>query len=100
MLGPDDEAGCEGCSFLADNLPVHLEHLNHGDTTFIMVSRAPYEKIKAYQKRMGWPFRWYSSEGQTFNFDFHVTQDENITPVFYNVCPGSMVIEVSLKRQH
>jgi predicted dithiol-disulfide oxidoreductase (DUF899 family) len=85
MLGPEDEAGCPGCSFMADNLPSHTEHLNLKDTTLVLVSRAPYNKIKAFKERMGWPFKWYSSAGQTFNYDFQVTNDENVAPVVYNV---------------
>jgi len=84
MLGPEDEEGCSGCSFLADNLPSHMEHLNLRDTTLVLVSRAPYSKIKAFKERMGWPFKWYSSAGQTFNYDFQVTNDENVAPVMYN----------------
>lgn len=38
MLGPDDEAGCTGCSFLADNLPSSLTHLNYRDTTLVRIS--------------------------------------------------------------
>ena len=85
MLAPEDKAGCPGCSFMADNFPSHLQHLNAKDTTLVMVSRAPYEKIKAFKERMGWPFSWYSSYEGDFNYDFHVTNDEEVTPVMYNV---------------
>jgi predicted dithiol-disulfide oxidoreductase (DUF899 family) len=37
MLGPDDDAGCTGCSFLADNLPSSLTHLNSRDTTLVRI---------------------------------------------------------------
>jgi predicted dithiol-disulfide oxidoreductase (DUF899 family) len=39
----------------------------------IAVSRAPYEKIAAYRKRMGWTFNWVSSFDNDFNFDFNVS---------------------------
>ena len=39
----------------------------------IAVSRAPYEKLAAYRKRMGWTFKWVSSFGWDFNFDFDVS---------------------------
>jgi predicted dithiol-disulfide oxidoreductase (DUF899 family) len=44
----------------------------------IAVSRAPYAKLAAYRKRMGWTFDWFSSHGSDFNFDYHVsfTPDE------------------------
>ncbi len=52
MLGPDDEAGCHGCSFTADNLPSSLTHLNAADTTLVLISRAPVAKIEHYKTRM------------------------------------------------
>jgi len=86
MLGPDDEAGCSGCSFLTDNLPSTLTHLNAADTTLVLVSRAPVAKIEQYKKRMGWEFPWYSSFGTDFNWDYNVSLDEAVVkPVVYNV---------------
>ena len=86
MLGPDDEAGCSGCSFLTDNLPSTLTHLNAADTTLVLVSRAPVAKIEQYKKRMGWEFPWYSSFGTDFNWDYNVSFDEAVAkPVIYNV---------------
>lgn len=73
MLGPEWEAGCPGCSFLADHLDGTLPHLNHHDVTLVAVSRAPLTKIQAYQRRMGWRFPWVSSHGSDFNYDFHVS---------------------------
>ena len=73
MYGPDWEAGCPGCSFLADHIDGMLPHLNHHDVTMIAVSRAPLEKLTAYRKRMGWRFPWVSSNGSDFNFDYHVS---------------------------
>jgi len=73
MLGPEWQAGCPGCSFLADHLDGALPHLNHHDVTLVAASRAPLVKIRAYQKRMGWRFPWVSSYGSDFNRDFHVS---------------------------
>lgn len=36
------------------------------------VSRAPFAKLQAYQRRMGWTFPWASSFNSDFNFDFNV----------------------------
>ena len=46
--------------------------------TFVVVSRAPLPKIEAFKKRMGWRFKWVSSYGNDFNFDYIVsfTKDE------------------------
>lgn len=78
MLGPAWEAGCPGCSFLADHFDGALAHLNHHDVTLVAVSRATLAKIEAYRRRMGWQFPWVSSFGSDFNFDFQVsfTTDE------------------------
>lgn len=87
MFGPDWQAGCPGCSFVADHIDGMLPHLNHHDVTMVCVSRAPLDKIEAYKKRMGWKFPWYSSYGSDFNFDFHVsfTKEELAGgKVFYN----------------
>jgi predicted dithiol-disulfide oxidoreductase (DUF899 family) len=73
MLGPDWDAGCPGCSFLADHLDGTLPHLQHHDVSLVAVSRAPLAKIAAYGKRMGWRFPWVSSHGSDFNYDFHVS---------------------------
>lgn len=73
MYGPEWEAGCPGCSFMADHIDGMLPHLNNHDVTMIAVSRAPLEKLTAYKKRMGWTFPWVSSFGSDFNFDYHVS---------------------------
>ena len=73
MLGPDWQAGCPGCSFLADHFDGALPHLEHHDVTLTAVSRAPLAKIAAYKTRMGWRFPWVSSHGSDFNHDFQVS---------------------------
>ena len=83
MFGPDWDEGCPGCSFLVDNIG-HLSHLHSRDTTLVTVSRAPLEKLLAYQKRMDWTVPWFSSYGSDFNYDFHVTHDPAVAPVKYN----------------
>ena len=73
MFDPSWEAGCPHCSFWADNFNPVIVHLNHRDVTMIAVSRAPYRKLAAYGKRMGWSFKWVSSFETDFNFDYHVS---------------------------
>ena len=73
MFGPDWQAGCPHCSRWADNFNGIIVHLNHRDVTMIAVSRAPYDKLAAYRKRMGWSFKWMSSFNSDFNFDYHVS---------------------------
>ena len=73
MFDPGWEAGCKSCSFWADNFNGIIVHLNHRDASMVAISRAPYEKLAAYRRRMGWEFKWLSSFGNDFNRDFHVS---------------------------
>jgi predicted dithiol-disulfide oxidoreductase (DUF899 family) len=73
MFGPDWDAACPYCSYTLDHISAALVHTENHDVTFAAVSRAPYEKIRRYHARMGWPFRWVSSFGNDFNVDFNVS---------------------------
>jgi predicted dithiol-disulfide oxidoreductase (DUF899 family) len=76
MFGPDDDVPCIGCSFTADNLDGAVFHLAHHDVTLVAVSRAPLEKLEAYQRISGWTFPWVSALGTDFNLDFSVFTEE------------------------
>jgi predicted dithiol-disulfide oxidoreductase (DUF899 family) len=80
---PGEDQGCPTCSFLADGIG-HPSHLHACDTTLVLVSRAPQASIERFRQRMGWPVPWYSSLGTDFNYDFHVSFDEDIAPMEYN----------------
>jgi predicted dithiol-disulfide oxidoreductase (DUF899 family) len=85
MFDPRWEDGCPSCSAGADEMSDGLrEHLHTRDTTLAYVSRAPLEKIERYKAKKGWTFPWYSSDGSEFNYDFHVTLDDSVTPFEYN----------------
>jgi predicted dithiol-disulfide oxidoreductase (DUF899 family) len=87
MLGPGWEEGCKSCSYLADHFDGANWHLPHRDVTFVVISRAPLSEIQSYQKRMGWRFKWLSSHGNDFNFDYQVSfteKDEKKGKVHYN----------------
>lgn len=73
MFEPSWDAGCPHCSHWADNFNGIIVHLNQRDVTMIAVSRAPYSKLTAYKKRMGWSFKWVSSSETDFNFDYRVS---------------------------
>ena len=88
MFDPDWDTACKSCSFLIDQIPQHLEHLHVRNTTLVLVSRAPSKKLEAFKKRMGWTLDWFSSASSDFNYDFHVTMDEKVTPVEYNFKPA------------
>jgi predicted dithiol-disulfide oxidoreductase (DUF899 family) len=87
MLGPGWEAGCPGCSYMADHSDGMLPHLAQRDIGFIAVSRAPLAEIEPFRRRMGWRFPWASSHGSDFNFDFGVSfeaQEQAAGQVDYN----------------
>jgi predicted dithiol-disulfide oxidoreductase (DUF899 family) len=73
MFGPDWEAGCKSCSFWADNFNGIVPHLNQRDVTFVAISRAPSPKLQAFAARLGWSFKWLSSSGSEFNYDYKVS---------------------------
>jgi len=78
MFGPPYDAGCPVCSSIADTLAPQVAHLQARDTTLLLASRAPLERLLAYRERMGWDIDWVSSGGSDFNRDlgFHYTEDE------------------------
>src|SRR5580698_4592844 len=93
MLGPGWKEGCVGCSFKSDHIDGTLAHLEHHDVSFVSVSRAPFEEIQAFKKRMGWNFKWVSSFGSDFNYDFHVSfrpEEAANGKVFYNYSSGGI----------
>jgi predicted dithiol-disulfide oxidoreductase (DUF899 family) len=87
MLGPGWEQGCPSCSFMADHTDGMNVHLAHRDVTLVAISRAPLAEIERFRQRMGWQFTWVSSNGNDFNYDFHVsfTPEERAKgDVYYN----------------
>jgi predicted dithiol-disulfide oxidoreductase (DUF899 family) len=91
MYGPDWEEGCPSCSFWADNFNGTGIHLSHRDITLIAVSRAPLDQLEAYKARMGWSFKWVSSLGNDFNFDYQVSfipDQLEKGEMIYNYRPG------------
>jgi hypothetical protein len=73
MLAPGWEQGCKSCSFMADHTDGMTVHLAHRDATMAAISRPPIAEIERFRRRMGWQFRWVSSYGTDFNYDFGVS---------------------------
>jgi len=93
MFGPDYKAGCPSCSSIADSFNGVYTHLANHDVMFWAVSRAPLEKLQAYQKRMGWTFPWASSFGGEFNADYSVQfteEQQRKGDITYNFNPGNI----------
>ncbi len=87
MFGPGWKEGCVGCSFLADHLDGALQHVRQKDIAVVVISRAPIAEIEAFKKRMGWAFKWVSSNGSEFNYDYHVSfKSEEVArgSIYYN----------------
>jgi len=72
MFGPDYTAGCPACSAIADGFNGFAVHLANHDVMLWAVSRAPFQRLQAYKRRMAWTFPWASSFGTDFNTDFDV----------------------------
>jgi len=87
MFGPGWKEGCPSCSFLADSFDGAVIHLAQRDTTLVAISRATLPEIEAFKKRMGWKFKWVSSNGSDFNYDYQVSTgngEKADSPVYYN----------------
>jgi predicted dithiol-disulfide oxidoreductase (DUF899 family) len=76
MFGPPYEAGCPVCSSIADTLAPQVPHLKARDTTLLLASRAPLEKLLTFRQRMGWGIDWASTAGSDFNRDLGFTSTE------------------------
>ena len=79
MFGPSYRAGCPVCSSNADAVNGVLPHLNARDATLLYVSSAPFEKLQAFKRRMGWRFPWVSCADSNFNLDFGFARTEEQT---------------------
>jgi len=83
MFDPAWDKGCPGCTGLVNSMG-DLSKLNERDTSFVLISRAPLAKLEKYKAAQRWTFPWYSSFETDFNYDFHATLDERVTPPIYN----------------
>eukprot|EP00055_Hartaetosiga_balthica_P001935 m.2356 g.2356 ORF g.2356 m.2356 type:complete len:241 (+) comp1766_c0_seq1:68-790(+) len=73
MFATEWDEGCSSCSFWADSYDKIIIHLNHRDINLVTISAAPIEKIDTFKDRMGWSFKWMSSQDSEFNQDFGVS---------------------------
>ena len=96
MFGPDYNAGCATCSTIADGFSGFQIHLANHDVMLSAVSQAPFAKIQAYKRRMGWIFPWASSFGGDFNFDFNVSftqEQQKQGDIEYNYARGGHAMD-------
>ncbi|MCB1186028.1 DUF899 domain-containing protein [bacterium] len=83
MFDPAWDKGCPGCTGLVKEI-ADLSLLGERNTRFVLVSRAPLEKLEKYRQEMGWELPWYSSNDSDFNYDFHATYDPEKAAVMSN----------------
>jgi predicted dithiol-disulfide oxidoreductase (DUF899 family) len=94
MFSPDDawDQACPHCSFWADNFDPIVVHLEARDASLVAVSRAQLGKIERYRRRLGWSFKWASSYGSDFNYDFGVSfrpgEEESAVYNLGTIVPG------------
>jgi predicted dithiol-disulfide oxidoreductase (DUF899 family) len=90
MFGPSWEAGCPACSSITDTLAPQVPHMKARDTTLLLASRAPLEKLLAYGDRMGWRIDWVSS-GDDFNRDLgFLHTEEELRPFLEGEIPPTV----------
>jgi predicted dithiol-disulfide oxidoreductase (DUF899 family) len=73
MLTPGSDHLCDGCALISDHIDAARIHFEHNDLSFVAISRAPIAQIEPVKQRMGWRFKWVSSYGNSFNYDYHVS---------------------------
>jgi predicted dithiol-disulfide oxidoreductase (DUF899 family) len=98
MFGPPYEAGCTVCSSIADNLNANAPHLNAGDVTVLLASRAPVDRLNAYRERMGWDnLDWVSTAGDDFHRDLgFLNTEEELKPFLEGEIPPSVELMAKL----
>lgn len=79
MFHPSWDDGCPSCTAGRDDElgPGVLVHLHRRDTTYVLVSRAPSEKLERWRRLRGWDIPWYSTDDGPFSYDFGATIDES-----------------------
>jgi predicted dithiol-disulfide oxidoreductase (DUF899 family) len=91
MFGPQYEAGCPVCCSIADTLDSQVVHLKARDTTLLLASRAPLEKLTGFRERMGWSIEWASIQGSDFNRDIgFLRTEEELKPFLEGEIPSTV----------
>jgi predicted dithiol-disulfide oxidoreductase (DUF899 family) len=97
MFGPPYTAGCPVCSSIADTLAPQVPHLKARDTTLLLASRAPLERLLAFKQRMGWGIDWVSSAGSDFNRDLgFLHTEEELKPFLEGEIPSTVELNARM----
>jgi predicted dithiol-disulfide oxidoreductase (DUF899 family) len=73
MFAPGWAEGCPSCSFMANHSDGMNGRLAQRNVTLVAVSRAPLADIERFRAKKEWQFKWVSSHGSDFNYDFGVS---------------------------
>ncbi len=84
MFHPDWDKGCPSCTFSVNQIG-NLDPLDKNDVRYVLTSRAPIEKLRAYRDEHGWAFPWYSTGESGFHRDFGATVEEDMEIPGYSV---------------
>jgi predicted dithiol-disulfide oxidoreductase (DUF899 family) len=91
MFGPPYEAGCTVCSSITDTLAPQVPHLKARDTTLLLASRAPLERLHAYRDRMGWDIEWVRTADDDFNRELgFLHSEEELKPFLEGEIPPAV----------
>ncbi len=97
MFGPPYETGCPVCSSIADTLNPQVAHLAARDTTLLLASRAPLDKLLAFRERMGWQIGWVSSDDNDFNRDLgFLRTEEELQPWLDSGVPATVELNARM----
>jgi predicted dithiol-disulfide oxidoreductase (DUF899 family) len=97
MFGPDYDTGCPVCSSITDTLAAQVPHLKARDTTLLLASRAPLDKLLAFRERMGWDIGWVSSDGNDFNPDLgFLNTREQLQPFLDGEIPPTVELNAGI----
>ena len=71
MFDPSDDTPCASCTSIIDGLNGQFPHARD-KVNFVVVAKAPLEKILHFAQRRGWDkIRFLSSYHNTYNRDYH-----------------------------
>lgn len=71
MFHPDHEVPCTSCTSVLDGLNGQAPHIQ-ARTNFVVVSKAPIDKLRAWARKRGWHnLRLLSSFNNSYNADYH-----------------------------
>ncbi len=71
MYGPKMEKACPMCTSMLDGLDGNAQHIAQR-TNLVVIAKSPLERILAHARSRGWSnLRLLSSQGNTYNRDYH-----------------------------